>query len=179
MCCCHWSRERITESSQRTLLNDHFSPKQVCPAAQGRMAPLSLCMHLKPFLSGRHLEAVHAFLILKRQCNTETIEHTPFFFFSALNLLNASNQQSSFVTNSECRCKTLVCTCSLSFVCAEQQLPTPDVTQKQNTNLPVERRGRKEGELLSQGPFSLDLSPAIVCRTASVAAPAEGGSDIE
>lgn len=90
------------------------------------------------------------------------------------------NWQSGFVTKSEHgRCKTLVGTCSLSFVCAGQQLPTPDVTQKKNINLPVERRRRKEAELLSQGPFSVDLSPAIVFRTAAVAAPAEGGSNVE
>lgn len=107
---------------------------------------------------------------------------------AALNPLNALNWQSSFVTKSEqdCyhaeqhgRCKTPVCTCSLSFVCAGQKLPAPDVTQKQNRNLPVERRGRNEGELLSQGPFSVDLSLAIVFRTAAVAAPAEGGSNVE
>lgn len=51
------------------------------PCSSGEDGSLSLCMHLKPFLSGRHLEAVHAFLILKRQCNTETIEHSLFFFF--------------------------------------------------------------------------------------------------
>jgi len=67
----------------------------------------------------------------------------------------------------------------LSFFCAGQELPAPDVTHKQKTNLPVERRRRKEDELLSQGPFSVDLSPAIVFSTAAVAAPAEGGSNIQ
>jgi len=74
------AEKRSLKAARGLPQNDPFSPKQVCPAAQGRMAPLSLCMHLKPFLSGRHLEAVRAFLILKRQCNMETIEHSPLFF---------------------------------------------------------------------------------------------------
>ena len=51
--------------------------------------------------------------------------------------------------------------------------------QKQHTDLPEEMRGRKKGEPLSQGPFSVALSPAIVLRAAAVAASAEGGSNIE
>lgn len=53
--------------------------------------------------------------------------------------------------------------------------PAPDVPQKQNTNLPVERRGRKKGDVLSQEPSSVCLSLAIVFRTAAAA----GGTNSE
>lgn len=57
-------------------------------------------MHLKPFLSGRHLEAVHAFLILKRQYNTETIQHrSPALFFRSLSRLKAANSRVSLLMN--------------------------------------------------------------------------------
>lgn len=47
--------------------------------------------------------------------------------------------------------------------------PAPDVPQKQNTNLQWKRRGRKEGDVLSQEPSSVCLSLAIVFRTAAAA----------
>lgn len=63
--------------------------------------------------------------------------------------------------------------CFLSFICAGQQLCIPGVKQKQNAKLPLERSGRKKSEPLSQGPFSVDISAAIVLKTATVAACAE------
>jgi len=47
------------------------------------------------------------------------------------------------------------------------------VKQKQNAKIPLERSGRKKSEPLSQGPFSVDISAAIVLKTATVAACAE------
>lgn len=84
--------------------------------------------------------------------------------------------QSIFVAKSEHgRYKNQVCVCSLSCVCAGRQLHLPAVKEKQHTEL----LGWKKGEPLSQGPFSVHLSPAIVLRAAAVAASAEGGSNIE
>lgn len=181
MCCCQWSREKITESSQRTLLNEwSFSP--CCSGEDGSAVSVHASKAFSQWEAPWSCPCISDFKEAVQYRDNRALPSLVDVFFSCF-----KHPECMKFVERLCyrvwarRCKAPVCTCSLSFVCAEQHLPTPDVKQKENTHLLVERRRREEkgGWTTFQGTFPVNFSSAVVSRTAAVAAPAEGRSEFE
>lgn len=114
-------------------------------------------MHLKPFLSGRHLEAVHAFLILKRQYNTETIQHrSPALFFRSLSRLKAANSRVSLLMNLSM--EGIKPQCVLVFWVLSVLGSSYLYLVWNRSRIQSSHWGGVGGRRVSQGPFSMDIS---------------------